>query len=259
MPTRAKKKSKPAGKKTPAKKKSASAAKKKSARAAKPLPRRRAGSPPDPRARARHVVGVLRPLYDAKGTALEFRDPFQLLISTILSAQCTDAMVNQVAPRLFARYPDAASLGRAKPEAIEKIIHSTGFFRQKTKSLIAASRDLTERHGGRVPKSIEELIELRGVGRKTAHCVRAFAFGLPGLIVDTHFKRVAGRLGLTDQTDPTKIERAIAELLDPADWTAMSNGLTWHGRAVCDARKPQCAACPLLADCPHGREQTGAA
>lgn len=207
--------------------------------------------------RARRMSNKLRKLYGRRGTALHHDNPFQLLAATILSAQCTDAMVNSVTPRLFAEYPDAASLARAEPRIVEELIHSTGFFRQKTRSLLSMSKSLTEQFGGRVPESIEELTTLGGVGRKTAHVVRGMCFGKPAIIVDTHFKRLAGRMGLTDQTDPTKIEFEIAELLPRSHWTEFSNALIWHGRAVCPARKPDCARCTVLRDCPTGQAEIG--
>jgi endonuclease-3 len=207
------------------------------------------------RQRALRICARLRQDYPRVQSALNFGNPFELIIATILSAQCTDEKVNQVTPVLFGRYPDARALGAADPAEVEQIIHSTGFYRQKAKSIIACAAALAGRHGGQIPEAMEALTELPGVGRKTANLVRAFAMGLPGIIVDTHFKRVAGRLGLTAQTDPDRIEAEIAALLPAAEWTHFSNALIWHGRRLCGARKPNCAACPLRPECVFGRTQ----
>jgi len=224
-----------------------------------PRPPKPAASPlrrtpaPELKARARRISTRLRRHYPDAGTALHFDGPFQLLIATILSAQCTDEAVNRVTPELFQRYRDPAAFAAADAAEIEKLIHSTGFFRQKTRSIQNCSRALLERHGGRVPEAMEELTALPGVGRKTANLVRACAMGHPGLIVDTHFKRVIGRLGLTAETDPDRIEFAVAELLPPSHWTHFSNALIWHGRRICTARKPRCPECPVCPDCDFGR------
>jgi endonuclease-3 len=209
--------------------------------------------------RARAASAALRKAYAGTGTALHFRNPFELLVATILSAQCTDGKVNEVTPLLFGKYPDARALAAGKPEDVEKIVHSTGFFRQKARSIQGCARAIAERHDGRVPESMEELTALPGVGRKTANLVRACAMGQPGLIVDTHFKRVVGRLGLTAETDPDKIEFAIARLLPQSEWTEFSNALIWHGRRLCPARNPRCPQCPALAWCAFGRSEAGAA
>jgi endonuclease III len=203
--------------------------------------------------RAAAVSAALRKTYAGRGTALHFKNPFELLIATILSAQCTDDKVNEVTAVLFPRYPDARALAGAKSEDVEPIIHATGFYRQKAKSILSCARTLTERHGGQVPESMDELTGLPGVGRKTANLVRACAMGRPGLIVDTHFKRVIGRLGLTDATDPDKIECAIADLLPESEWTDFSNALIWHGRRLCVARQPRCPECPALKWCVFGQ------
>lgn len=207
------------------------------------------------RARALRICAALHREYPEIKTALNFSNPFELIVATILSAQCTDEKVNQVTPVLFGRYPDAMALAAADPAAVEEIVHSTGFFRQKAKSIIACAGALAERHGGVVPESMEALTELPGVGRKTANLVRAFAMGHPGIIVDTHFKRVVGLLGLTAQTDPDKIEAEIAALLPEQEWTHFSNSLIWHGRKTCIARKPKCEVCPLRPDCVFGRSK----
>lgn len=207
------------------------------------------------RARALRLAAAIRKEYPTVTTALNFGNPFELIVATILSAQCTDEKVNQVTPLLFGRFPDAAALGAADPAEVEEIVHATGFFRQKAKSIIGCARALAERHGGVVPASMAALTELPGVGRKTANLIRAFAMGLPGIIVDTHFKRLITLLGLTTQTDPDKIEAEVAALLPVSEWTSFSNGLIWHGRRVCPARKPRCEVCPLRPDCVFGRSR----
>lgn len=210
-------------------------------------------TPAELRKRAIRISTRLRKVYGHQGTALEFKNAYELLTATILSAQCTDAQVNKATPGLFAKYPDAPSLGRAKLPDVEKLIKSTGFFRQKAKSITSMAADITARFGGEVPEALEDLVTLAGVGRKTANCVRAGAFGKPGIIVDTHFKRLTHRMGLTSADNPDKIEAELSALLPESHWTEFSNSLIWHGRAVCDARKPACADCIVLKDCPYGR------
>ncbi len=202
------------------------------------------------RARAAEIVKVLEQAYPDAACALHFDDAFQLLVATILSAQCTDKMVNQVTPRLFARFPDASSLASARPFEVERIIQPTGFFRQKAKSLQTAARDIVEKFGGAVPRSLEELTTLRGVGRKTANVVLGNAFAVPGLTVDTHMTRVSRRLGLTAHDDPVKIERDLMELVPQSEWTLYSHRVIEHGRTCCGARRPECGRCPLRALCP---------
>jgi endonuclease-3 len=202
------------------------------------------------RARAAEIVKVLEQAYPDAACALHFDGAFQLLVATILSAQCTDKMVNQVTPRLFASFPDAPSLAAAPPPEVERIIQPTGFFRQKAKSIQAAARDIVERFGGAVPGTLEELTTLRGVGRKTANVVLGNAFGVPGLTVDTHMTRVNRRLGLTTHDDPVKIERDLMELVPHAEWTLYSHRVIEHGRACCGARRPECERCPLRELCP---------
>ena len=219
--------------------------------------RRKKESPEDLKRRALRLSRKLRKLYSGTKTALRFDNDFQLVVATILSAQCTDDQVNRVTPVLFKQYGTAMALARAKTAAIEKIIHSTGFFRQKTKSILALSKDLEERFGGIVPESMEELTSLPGVGRKTANLVRAEAFGRPGIVVDTHFRRLSQRLALVETSDPTKIEFRIADLLPDSHWTDFSTALIWHGRRICYAHKPDCPKCPVLSDCPFGLDATG--
>jgi endonuclease-3 len=207
--------------------------------------------------RARRIVRRLDKAYAEADCALIHEDPFQLLVATILSAQCTDKMVNRVTPELFAHYPDARSMAQADPTHLEQLIKPTGFYRQKAKSLIGTSRDIVERYGGRVPSSMEELLTLRGVARKTANVVLGNAFGIPGLTVDTHMKRIHRRLGLTRHEDPVKIERDLMELVPEPHWTLYSHQVIHHGRVCCDSRKPQCEACPLRPDCPWPESREG--
>ena len=182
--------------------------------------------------------------------ALAHRDPFQLLVATILSAQCTDERVNMVTPALFARYPAAGDLARADPSELEEMIRPTGFFRSKAKSLLAMATAVEEHHGGEVPATMRELTALPGVGRKTANVVLSVAFGVPGLPVDTHVTRLAGRLQLSSATDPEKIEAELCGYLPKKEWGPLSLRLILHGRAVCVARKPRCASCVLAWFCP---------
>ena len=182
--------------------------------------------------------------------ALDFDTPFQLLVATILSAQSTDARVNMVTPVLFAAYPDPASLAGADLGAVEDIIRSTGFFRAKARSLVGMARALIERFGGEVPTAMEDLVTLPGVGRKTANVVRSVAFGLPGLPVDTHVGRLSRRLGLTEATDPVRVEHDLDALLPAAERGAFSLRMILHGRAVCTARSPHCSVCLLADICP---------
>ena len=227
----------PAGKAKPARK----------PRAGAQRPRRFAA--PDP-VRVRAVIEQLRELYPDAKCALDFRSPLELLVATILSAQCTDERVNKVTPALFAAYPDAAALAAADQAALEKAIHSTGFFRNKAKSIREASADIVAKHGGQVPRTLEELTALRGVGRKTANVVLGNAYGIPGVVVDTHVTRLSHRLGLTNETDPVKIEFALMPLVPRELWTLFSHWLILHGRAVCNARKPLCSQCPISPHCP---------
>ena len=200
--------------------------------------------------RARRIAKALGRAYPDAKIALRFSNPFELLVATILSAQCTDEKVNEVTPALFRRYPTPRALADAEPAELEALIHSTGFYRQKAKSLLAASGELAERFDGTVPDGIEELTSLRGVARKTANVVRGEAFGLPGLAVDTHMKRVNQRLGLTKHDDPVKIERDLMELLPESAWTAYTQRVIHHGRVCCRARGPDCERCALAPECP---------
>lgn len=184
--------------------------------------------------------------------ALEHEDPFQLVVATILSAQCTDARVNLVTPALFAAYPTPAKLAEARPEELEALVHSTGFFRNKARNLIGLGQALMARHGGLVPREPAALGALPGVGQKTANVVLANAFGIPALAVDTHIYRVARRLGLSATSSPEKVEADLCQRFPQELWIPLHHQLIWHGRRVCEARKPRCAECPLRDLCPTG-------
>ncbi|HEX4823655.1 MAG TPA: endonuclease III [Candidatus Polarisedimenticolaceae bacterium] len=210
-------------------------------------------SPADRKTRAKRIVRTLKKLYPDAETELRHRNPLELLVATILSAQCTDARVNLVTPALFAKYETAADYARAKTPDMEELIRSTGFFRNKAKSIIGLGRALAERHGGKVPDTMEELVKLPGVGRKTANVLLGSWFRRPAIPVDTHVQRVAGRLALTRETDPVAIETDLQQVIPEKDWTFASTGLIWHGRRVCHARKPDCPCCALNPDCPFPR------
>ncbi len=181
---------------------------------------------------------------------LDFQDPFQLLVAVVLSAQCTDKRVNQVTPALFRRFKNPTAMAGAKVLEIEELIRSTGFFRIKAKNIKILSELIMSNFGGEVPETLEELITLPGVGRKTANVVLGHAFGIPGITVDTHFGRLSRRFGWTDESDPVKVEFAVAALIPQKEWTNLSQRLIWHGRRICHSRKPACAACPLSTLCP---------
>jgi len=203
------------------------------------------------RARARSIARALARAYPDAWCALRHENPWQLIVATILSAQCTDDMVNRVTPELFAEFPTPAALAGASPARVETLIKRTGFFRQKTKSILATARAVAEQHQGAVPDSLEALCRLPGVGRKTANVVLGTAFGQPAIFVDTHVRRLSGRLGLTLHDDPDKIEGDLRQLLPPRAWTAFAHRLIHHGRRVCVARRPRCTACPLAKWCPR--------
>lgn len=187
--------------------------------------------------------------YPEIGTALDYRSPWELIVATVLSAQTTDDNVNRVMPVLMSAYPEPADLAHARPDAVEEIVFSTGFFRQKTKSIIGMAAALEDDFGGRVPNELDELVRLPGVGRKTASVVLAEAFGLPAIAVDTHVKRVSGRLGLTKETDPNRIEQDLKAVVPHRHWNKLSMRLIQFGRDVCDARRPRCWECPLADVC----------
>ncbi len=200
--------------------------------------------------RARRMFRILGELYPDAHCELDFTTPLELAVATILSAQCTDRRVNEVTPALFAKYRTAADYAAADRAELEELIRPTGFFRNKTSSLIKLGQALGERYDGEVPGSLMELVTLPGFGRKTANVVLGDAFGIPGITVDTHFGRLARRFGWTDETDPVKVEHAVGELIARKDWTILSHRLIWHGRRVCHARKPACGACSLAQLCP---------
>jgi endonuclease-3 len=204
---------------------------------------------PDP-AQAAEILRLLRATYPDADCELNFNNPFQLLVATVLSAQCTDARVNEVTKVLFKRYPKPKDLAAADRAELEEIIKSTGFFRAKANSLLGLANKLVTDYNSEVPVELDELVKLPGVGRKTANVVRGEAFDLPGLTVDTHFGRLVRRFGWTTETDPVKVEFAIADLFEPKDWTNLSQTLIWHGRRRCHARKPACGACPVAGLCP---------
>jgi len=203
------------------------------------------------RRNARVILNRLVKLYPNIGTALTYADPWQLLVSTVMSAQTTDENVNKVAPALFDAYPTPEDLAAADPEVVEKIIYSTGYYRQKTKSIIALAGDLVDTFDGDVPADLDELIKLRGVGRKTASVVLAEVWNIPAIAVDTHVKRVAHRVGLTPNTNPEKVENDLMDLYPSDRWTDISMTLIQFGRDVCDAKKPRCWECPLLDRCEY--------
>ena len=204
------------------------------------------------RRRTTQILAILKRTYPDARCALHFTTPLQLLMATILSAQCTDERVNQVTPALFARCPDAASLAAISQKELEKIIHSTGFYRAKARSLRACAASLVADHQGKVPQTMEALHKLAGVGRKTANVVLGNAFGLAeGVVVDTHVGRLSRRMGLTRHLDPVKVESALVRLIPKEDWTLVSHLLIAHGRKRCNARKPDCAQCEVKKLCPQ--------
>jgi endonuclease III len=203
------------------------------------------------KARARKIESALRRDYAHPRIALEFESPLQLLIAVILSAQCTDVRVNMVTPSLFRKYRSAEDFANADQKVLEKEIHSTGFFRNKARNIIACCRSLVNEYNGEVPRTMEDLVALAGVGRKTANCVLGGAFGIPsGIVVDTHVSRVSKRLGLTDNDNPERIEKDLMKLIEKRDWIHFGNALVLHGRRICNARTPLCRECCLNALCP---------
>jgi len=214
----------------------------------------RAAKLPPTQERAPVVYDRLARQYPDAKCALDFRNPYELLVATILSAQCTDKRVNMVTPALFAKFPDADALSAAKPEELEEMIKSTGFFRNKTKSLLGMATAVSEKHLGRIPDTMEELVHLPGVGRKTANVVLGNAFHRDeGVVVDTHVTRLSYRLGFTRHSDPVKIEQDLMELFPRDRWTLLSHLLILHGRNVCDARKPKCEMCVVSQLCPSSK------
>ncbi len=201
--------------------------------------------------RARRIVRRLAQLHPEAPCALAFADPLQLLVATILSAQCTDALVNKVTPALFARFPDAAAFADAERAELERLLRSVNFFRNKARNVQLCCRQIVEKHGGQVPSGMEELTPLPGVGRKTANVVRCNAFDAPGIPVDTHVGRVSRRMGLSAETNPVKIERDLMGLIPAKEWTMFGRRMIHHGRHVCQARAPRCGDCGLAKLCPR--------
>jgi endonuclease-3 len=208
----------------------------------------------EPAAKIGPILRLLEQHYPKVHVTLNFTNPLELLVATILSAQCTDERVNKVTPALFKKYPKAAAYAQAPIAELEQDIYQTGFYHNKAKSLKALCQVLVEKFGGQVPASQEELVQLPGIGRKTANVVLGNAFGIPGIVVDTHCGRVSRRLGLTTAKDPVKIEFDLMALVPKERWTKFSLQLIWHGRAICAAKNPQCPACPLLPHCDYGQK-----
>ncbi|MEV6329566.1 endonuclease III [Streptomyces sp. NPDC051909] len=207
--------------------------------------------------RARKINRELAEVYPYAHPELDFRNPFELLVATVLSAQTTDLRVNQTTPALFAKYPTPEDLAAAVPEEVEELIRPTGFFRAKTKSIMGLAAALRDDFGGEVPGRLDDLVKLPGVGRKTAFVVLGNAFGVPGITVDTHFMRLARRWKWTESDDPVKIEAEVAEIFPKSDWTMLSHRVIFHGRRICHARKPACGACPITHLCPsYGEGET---
>ncbi|MBO0853743.1 MAG: endonuclease III [Nocardia sp.] len=200
--------------------------------------------------RARRMNRTLALAFPDAHCELDFTTPLELAVATILSAQCTDVRVNQTTPALFARYPDARAYAEADRTELEEYIRPTGFFRNKTNSLMGLGRGLLEQHDGVVPGTLDELVRLPGIGRKTANVILGNAFDVPGITVDTHFQRLVNRWKWTTETDPVKIEHAVGELIERTEWTMLSHRVIFHGRRVCHARKPACGVCVLAKDCP---------
>jgi len=218
------------------------------------MPRRTTDTEPPSQAdrrNARVLLNRLKKRYPDIGTALDYGDPWQLLVATVLSAQTTDDTVNRVTPVLFERWPTPEDLAVADPEAVEAVVFSTGFYRQKTKSILSLAADVVDKFAGEVPDSLTEMVTLRGVGRKTASVVLAEAWGRPAIAVDTHVKRVTRRLGLTSNTDPVKVEHDLRALYPGSEWAGISMRIIQFGRDVCDARRPRCWECPLSDRCPY--------
>lgn len=208
----------------------------------------------EPSERIRPIIEILKKTYPDAICTLDYKSPHQLMVSAILAAQCTDERVNMVTPGLFEKYPDVEAFANADVDELEDIIRSTGFFHSKSKAIIESARQIVADYGGKVPDNIDELVKLSGVGRKTANLIVGDAYGQPAVVVDTHVKRISGRLGLTKQKDPVKIEMDLREILPVEDSTAFNHLLVAHGRVICKAPTPKCDICPLLEWCPYGQE-----
>jgi endonuclease-3 len=202
------------------------------------------------RKRMAEILRILNREYPESQCSLVHKNPFQLLIATILSAQCTDERVNLVTPELFRRFPGPQEMAKAKIGELEKLVKTTGFFRSKARSLLETSQAIMELHGGKVPMELDQLVKLRGVGRKTANVVLGVAFGVPGLVVDTHVKRLSYRLGFTTSSDPIKIEQDLIKIVKKEEWSSYAHLLIDHGRAICTARKAKCDECVISHLCP---------
>ena len=200
--------------------------------------------------KAEKIISLLKKRYPDARCTLDFKNPLELLVATILSAQCTDERVNKVTKDLFKKFKRAEDYAKSKPEILENDIRSTGFYKNKTKSIVRCCKKIVEKYKGKVPSSMEELVNLGGVGRKTANVILGNAFGIPGMVVDTHVKRVTHRLGLTENQDPVKVEYDLMELIPQKEWTQFSHLIIFHGRNICIARKPLCAECGLKKFCP---------
>jgi len=208
----------------------------------------------DLKKKASWIEGRLEKLLPDVKCALNYRNPWELLVATILSAQCTDERVNQVTPELFEKYPDVRAMAAAAPNELEEAVRPTGFFRNKAKSLKGCAEALVQRFGGEVPPSQDELVKLPGIGRKTANLILGETYGIPGIVVDTHVTRVSQRLGLTKNKDAVKIEFDLMELFPKESWNLLSHRMIWHGRLVCIARKPKCPECGLIEQCDYYQE-----
>jgi endonuclease-3 len=200
------------------------------------------------------ILKLLDEHYPDAHVTLDFTNPLELLVATVLSAQCTDVRVNQVTPAIFKNYPTAVAYAEAPLEDLEHAIYTTGFYHQKAKSIKAICQALVTQFGGQVPASLDDLVKLPGIGRKTANVILGNAFGIPGLVVDTHMSRVSQRLGLTNQKDPVKIEFDLMPLVPQERWVKFSHQMIWHGRQICTAKKPDCPHCPLLPYCDYGQK-----
>jgi endonuclease-3 len=205
---------------------------------------------PQQRERANHIRALLASSYPELASFLQSRNHVQLLVATILSAQCTDARVNKITPALFARYPDAEAFASADQQELEKYVKATGFFRTKARNIIACCKKLVEDYQGEVPNDQETLVRLPGIGRKTANVILGNAYGVPGITVDTHVGRLSRRMGLTKHTKPEKVEQDLMELIPQEEWTIFSRRMIFHGRVICRSRRPRCETCPLTHVCP---------
>ena len=203
------------------------------------------------RARMTKILRLIKKAYPDAKCSLDYGTPFQLLVSTVLSAQCTDERVNKTTPELFRRYPGPEAMSKAPLDELESLIRSTGFYKNKARSISELSQAILEKHGGKVPRTLDDLVALRGVGRKTANVVMGNAFGTPGLVVDTHVGRLSRRMGFTKANDPVKVEHEMEEIVPQEEWTLYSHLLIYHGRAICMARSPKCEECFLSPLCPR--------